>query len=435
MNTEADKSRKKSDQLHFIEFMEICADSGIISEETARRICLFAKYQGGVSALPAIPEASESSYEERFEYLLGFSDDDTKTFDNYVVSEENFHAVELARTVALIPKIWRNLSPVLFYGHTGQGKTHLLSAMARASGARSLLLNTNDLMMEYRYCMEAGKDLELLIWITRHNFLLLDDIQFAQGNFAFQNFLCSVFNRLSSDRNAVVLCSNIEPEDNRDYHVTFYSRITAGITIELKMLDYNARVELLKRKFSRTGFGPDDTVINYIATEIKSNIRTLKAAARSVIACMLSTPGRSDVDLQTVKELLKSMHFYDVPGLVKEEIPPPAARSTKTRELEQPQTAPVEEESPAMEPSPYIVIDVNEEKEKPEPVFEKGQIKSKVASASTVDKQIEALLDAAQKRIEQLTKRNARPEEIAKLEKAIVYLKEKNLEEAMLSLK
>ncbi len=438
-----------SEPLHFIEFMEICADSGIITEASARRICQFAKYQGGVGALPSAPDA-DANYEERFEYLLGFADDDSKSFDNYVVSNENFHAIELARTVALIPRIWRNLSPVLFYGHTGQGKTHLLSAMAKASRQRSLILNTNDLMMEYKYCLEAKKDLELLNWITRHNFLLLDDIQFAQGNFGFQNFLCSVFNRLSSDRNAIVLCSNIEPDDNRDYHITFYSRITSGITIELKMLDYDARVELLRQKFSHLGFGPDDEIIEYIAGEITQNVRTLKAAARAVVACLLATPGRSDIDLPTVKKLLKSMHLYDVPGL-KGEKPVPLQEGTiclEGQDPPEPEKEPEPEPEPEVEASPFIVVDIEDENEKgPEPSREEdeapaeqpdadpGQYRTLVASASTVEKQIDALLQAAEKRIEQLRKKNAGPGEIAKLEKAVEHLRNKDLEAAMTALK
>lgn len=440
------EKKSSSEPLNFIEFMEICADSGIITEASARRICQFAKYQGGVGALPAVPDA-DSNYEERLEYLLGFADDDTKSFDNYVVSNENFHAIELARTVALIPRIWRNLSPVLFYGHTGQGKTHLLSAMARASRQRSLILNTNDLMMEYKYCLEAKKDLELLNWITRHNFLLLDDIQFAQGNFGFQNFLCSVFNRLGSDRNAIVLCSNIEPEDNRDYHITFYSRITSGITIELKMLDFDARVELLRHKFSHTGFGPDDEIIEYIAGEITQNVRTLKAAARAVVACLLATPGRSEIDLATVKKLLKSMHLYDVPGLntdrVNEAVPEEPVECPSCEAGLEPSEGEAETK-PEMEASPFIVVDIEDEmktEDVPEPVKEEdkqsdsGQYRTLVASASTVEKQIEALLQAAEKRIEQLKRKNSDPGEITKLERAIEQLNNKDLEAAMEALK
>ena len=442
------EKRSASEPLHFIEFMEICADSGIITEASARRICQFAKYQGGVGAIPSAPDA-DSNYEERFEYLLGFADDDTKSFDNYVVSNENFHAIELARTVSLIPRIWRNLSPVLFYGHTGQGKTHLLSAMARASRQRSLILNTNDLMMEYKYCLEAKKDLELLNWITRHNFLLLDDIQFAQGNFGFQNFLCSVFNRLSSDRNAIVLCSNIEPEDNRDYHITFYSRITSGITIELKMLDFDSRAELLRQKFSHTGFGPDEEIIEYIAGEITQNVRTLKAAARAVVACLLATPGRSEIDLPTVKKLLHSMHLYDVPGFKTDRtakaVPEEAVECPSCSAAAEPPAD--TEEEPEVKASPFIVVDIEDEKEKTtaesddEPGEDEtadsasGEYRTLVASASTVDKQIEALLLAAEKRIEQLRRKKADPGEIVKLEQAIEHLRKKDLEAAMEALK
>lgn len=442
MKEETAERNAGSDSLHFVEFMEICADSGIITESIARRICHFARYQGGVGALPAAPEP-DSGYEERFEYLLGFADDDTKSFDNYVVSSENFHAIELARTVALIPRIWRNLSPVLFYGHTGQGKTHLLSAMAKASRQRSLILNTNDLMMEYKYCLEAKKDLELLNWITRHNFLLLDDIQFAQGNFGFQNFLCSVFNRLSPDRNAIVLCSNIEPEDNRDYHITFYSRITSGITIELKMLDLEARKELLRQKFAHTGFGPEEEIIDYIATEITQNVRTLSAAARAVVAHLLASPGKSEIDLPTVKELIESMHFYDVPGISGEK--PPEVAPFKCPECAgKPAAEPPQDSEPAEAPeaSPFIVVDIDDEEKEVEDKRESspqetdpGRYRDLVASAGTVEKQIEALLKAAGGRIEHLRKKNASSSEIEKLEKVIMHLKQGNLEAAMTALK
>jgi hypothetical protein len=309
--------------------------------------------------------------------------------------------------------------------------------MARASRQRSLILNTNDLMMEYKHCLDAKKDLQLLNWITRHNFLLLDDIQFAQGNFGFQNFLCSVFNRLSSDSNAIVLCSNIEPEDNREYHITFYSRITSGITIELKMLDYNARVALLRQKFSHTGFGPDEEIISYLATEITQNVRTLKAAAQAVLACLLATPGKSEIDLPTVKKLLDSMHLYSVPGMArKEQAPEPSPPAPEC-----PVVPEVPREESAVEPSPFIVVDIEDEKTqktgKPpeEKHMKSGQYRDLVSSAETVDKQIDALMEAAAMRIEQLRAKDAGPGEIAKLEKAMEHLRNRDLEAAMTALK
>ncbi len=418
-----------SPPLKFAEFMEICADSGIITDSTAKRICHFAKYQGGVGALPASLNI-DKDLASRFKYLLGFSNASHKSFNNYIASEDNFHAIELARTVALIPRIWRNLSPVLFYGHTGQGKTHLLSAMARASGQKALLLNTNDLMMEYKYCREAGKELDLLNWITRHHFLLLDDIQFAKGNYSFQKFFCSVYNRMSSDQNAIVLCSNIEPEDDSDYHRNFYSRIISGITIKLNPLDFKARVEVLKQCFSESGFGPNEETINFIASTINNNVRTLKAAVRAIVAYQLASPGRTFVDLSEVKRILKSLHFFDVTSVTGEAV---LSSENKLNDLSVTSSA-----------APPITIEDEErasaEEKQDEQNTDEGSKTSDeyrvlVASAETVDKQIEALLLAAEQHIQQLRDKRASREEIAKLKKAIEYLKSHDLESAMLVLK
>ncbi len=212
------------------------------------------------------------------------------------------------------------------------------------------------------------------------------------------------------------------------------------------MLDFDARVELLRQKFSHTGFGPEDEIIEYIAGEITQNVRTLKAAARAVVACLLATPGRSEIDLPTVKKLLKSMHLYDVPGL-KGEKPVPVKEGDSCLAREE-ADAPEKEPEAEVEASPFIVVDIEDENENaPEPPkaeddtpaeqpdADPGQYRTLVASASTVEKQIDALLQAAEKRIEQLRKKNAGPGEIAKLEKAVEHLRNKDLEAAMTALK
>ncbi len=101
-------SEKNGNRLHFVEFMQMCADSGYISEPTAREICLFAKYQGGVEAIPAFP-GNNPENDDQFTDLLSYIPPGESSFDNYVVTEDNSYAVELARTVALIPRIWKTV--------------------------------------------------------------------------------------------------------------------------------------------------------------------------------------------------------------------------------------------------------------------------------------------------------------------------------------
>ncbi len=469
--TDKPNSIDNGNRLHFVEFMQMCADSGYISEPTAREICLFAKYQGGVEAIPAFP-GDHPDNSDRFTDLLAFVPRDGRTFENYVVTDENSYAVELARTVALIPRIWKSISPILFHAGTGQGKTHLLSAIASASRQKTLFLNLNDLKMGYKYCVRTNKESPLLSWITSHNFLLLDDLQFVHGDIEFQHFLCSVFNRMPHGKSAIVLCSNSEVENMQDFDATFFSRISSGISVELKPMDIAGRMSVLERMFKNTGFGPGPDIINYIATRITQNIRTLKAAGRAVLANLLASPSRTGISMDTVTSLLNSMNLMDP---VKSK--PGAAASKDTRNQEE------------KSPSPYIVVDIEDEEnaadsdeqkfkkaleEKRSGTAAKKQLAGSTASAeakddtselntsqktvpekpavetasptrehtiniiesaTTVTSQIEALKLAAERRIAQLEKKNPNSPEIAKLRFAIVFLDQGKIESAMLALK
>jgi len=114
--TDKPDSDTDGSRLYFVEFMQMCADSGYISEATAREICQFAKYQGGVETIPAFP-GDHPDNDDRFTDLLAYAPPGERSFDNYVVTDDNSYAVELARTVALIPRIWKSISPILFHGN------------------------------------------------------------------------------------------------------------------------------------------------------------------------------------------------------------------------------------------------------------------------------------------------------------------------------
>ncbi len=466
-------SDKNGNRLHFVEFMQMCADSGYISEPTAREICLFAKYQGGVEAIPAFP-GNNPENDDQFTDLLSYIPPGESSFDNYVVTEDNSYAVELARTVALIPRIWKSTSPILFHAGTGQGKTHLLSAIESSSRQNSLFINMNDLKMGYKYCVKTNKESQLLSWITTHNFLLLDDLQFAQGDIEFQHFLCSVFNRMPYGKSAIVLCSNTDIENLTDFDSTFLSRVSSGISIELKSMDLAGRAAVLDGMFRDTGFGPGEEIITYIATEITQNIRTLKAAGRVVLANLLSSPSNSEISLRKVTSLLNSMNLRNPAGIREQtssstpQIDDPASpyivveidneeksiesedeklfkkaleakradsesKERKKHEDEmsvsQSQEIPIKEENPSTESA------------SPQPSKPKTEDSSKEQSinmlenATTVSSQIDALKNAASKRIKQLERKNPDSPEIAKLRFAIVFLNEGKIESAMLALK
>ena len=445
--------RKNLNGLHFEEFLEICSDSGLIDEAIARKIINFAKSIGGVGAVPRLTGEQLNSTGDFAASLVSIYPDDM-TFNNYVTTEENYYATEITRTIALIPRVWKSITPIMLYAHTGQGKTHLLASIARATHKRTLILNTVDLHIEYQHCLNAGIDRELRDWITSYDLLMLDDIQFSQGDLQFQKFLISVINRMPRGKHGIITSSDVHPARLLDIDSSFYSRLTSGLVIKLETVNLDGRKEILRNLFNETGIKPDDEILEFIATHVIMNVRQLKAAGRMVLAQMLG-PGH-DVTIDMVKEILSFMQIY------KGTEDRPKASEHFVKEEKEVETT--------VDPTPYIVVDIDEEfkiqpaspetKVAAEPavtvdlddddhVFREemalpplkdgpsdtARYKDMVESAQTVDRQVEALKQAVADRIEQLEKKNADSKEIDKLRSALAYLKKGELESAMIALK
>jgi len=488
-------------ELHFEEFIEICSDSGLVTEENAREIINFAKAIGGVGAVPRITgeEASEAG---DFAVSLVSNYPEDMTFNNYVTTEENYYAAEIARTIALIPRVWKSITPVMLHALTGQGKTHLMAAIAKSTHKNTLIVNTVDLHIEYQQCFKAGLEKELRDWITSFDLLLLDDVQFSQGDLAFQKFIISIINRMPRGKHGIITSSDVHPGRLLDIDASFYSRLTSGLVIKLETLNLEGRLEILRNLFSTTGIKPDDEIIQFIADNVKLNIRQLKAAGRMVLAHMLG-PGH-DVSLDDVKEMLAFMQLQrrdavrpraselnvepgsergsftvshspyivvdideEKPGPAREEAAgaPEAARSEPDIEP-QPMIQPEQDSRPPapVEETPQVEIPEEQIYAEPEPA-ENGKsmpdplaetpsrpsvpedsttdrekqdsqkYRSMVESASTVERQVEALKQAVSERIEKLQEKNADSREIDKLRFALAFLDQGKLEAAMLALR
>ena len=430
-------------RLDFREFLEICSDTGLLDEQTAKRVINFARALGGVGSLPHLTTASLDSEEDFREALLAVYPEEM-TFANYVTTDENFYPCEIARTVALVPRIWKSITPVMIHASTGQGKTHLLTAIANSTNRKAALVNTVDLQIEYQHCTTAGMERQLRDWLTSQELLLLDDIQFSQGDLPFQRFLLSVMNRMPRNRHGVVTASDESPSRLLDLDEAFFSRLTSGLVIELHIVDFEGRRKILDNFFHYAGLEPPgDEVVDYIAREFSMNVRQLKAAGRMVLARMLGPD--HDVDLDTVK---RHLSFLSGAASADRQL-----KASKT-DVELEGAAGRVEQAPDSGPSPYIVVDVEEEEEppeeaappepkpeeesrpEPEPVApDSSHYRQMVESADTVERQIGALKLALKDRIEQLQSKDASPAEIGKLQVALDYLEEGKLEAAMLALK
>lgn len=421
---------KKIQRLDFAEFMRICSDAGLLDTETSKRLCEFARVLGGVGSLPYVQPKTLEDYAD-YQEVLQAAYPDEMNFASFVTTDDNFYPVEIARTVALVPRIWKSITPVMIHASYGLGKTHLLTAMAKASNMKTMLINTVDLHIEFRNCSNAQRERQLREWLSGHELLLLDDIQFCQGDLAFQRFLLALLNRMPRETHGLVTASDETLSQLVGLDESFFSRLTSGLVIELPMVDHEGRKKILENLFSHSGIPlPPDEITTYIATNFDTNIRQLKAAGRMVLAKMLG-PSKL-VTIDSISGMLSSLK---------------KGASPAKKEFKASMAGIITEHRDA--PSPYIVVDIEGEgsstkkpvtphPQKQEKVEAKAADSKKyremVASAETVDRQISTLTMAISDRMEFLRKQNASATEIGKLEKALEHLLKGDLEGAMQAL-
>lgn len=419
---------KKIQRLDFAEFMRMCSDAGLLDADTSKRLCEFARVLGGVGSLPYVQPKALEDYGD-YQDVLQAAYPDEMTFASFVTTDDNFYPVEIARTVALVPRIWKSITPVMIHASYGLGKTHLLTAMAKASNAKTMLINTVDLHIEFRNCNSAQKERQLREWLSGHELLLLDDIQFCQGDLAFQRFLLALLNRMPRETHGLVTASDESLSQLVGLDESFFSRLTSGLVIELPMVDHEGRKKILENLFSHSGIPlPPDDITTYIANTFDSNIRQLKAGGRMVLAKMLG-PSKL-VTIESISEMLSSLKKGTSPTK-KEFKASMAGIITEHREA----------------PSPFIVVDIEGEsspQKKPAPVqrpekpdtkvADSRKYREMVASAETVDRQISTLTMAISERMDFLRAQNASATEIGKLEKALEHLLKGDLEGAMQAL-
>lgn len=463
--------------LPFEEFLKICSESGLLDEDRAGILLGFARAMGGVGHVPRLA-GSDSHRLQSFENILSFDYPDHMTFDSYVTTDENYYTCEILRTVAFIPRIWKTITPVFIHAPTGQGKTHLLAATRNAtSRKRALLLNSLDLETEFQHSRSADKERELRDWLASHDLLLLDDIQFAAGNTAFQKFVISVMHHMPRDTHGVVVSSDVEPSRMTRMIPSLLSRLMSGITIKLEIVDRKGRMEILEQFFRYSGLHPGGEVIDYLADTFTDNVRQLKAAARMVLAHMLGSG--MQVSMEAVRNLLGFMtdgvHApqehppeperteYIVVEMDEEPAPPTGEGTEPEGDEEEPAPggSPPHPEEPGELPPPTasgaIVVPALETESSPpssvvelerqvvrkvevseRKVIRKGtarKYKEMVESADTVEKQTEALRLAVVERIRQLTESGGDRAEVGRLQVALRFLEKGDLEAAIVSLK
>lgn len=246
------------------------------------------------------------------------------TFDTFVVGSNNKFAHAAALAVAESPgKIW---NPLFIYGGAGLGKTHLMHSIAHYILDNNPEMNvlyvssetfTNDLI----YAIKNVNNTAISEFREKYrnvDVLLIDDIQFIIGKEATQEEFFHTFNDLKGADKQIIISSDKPPKEFETLEERMRTRFEWGILADISQPDFETRMAILRSKEETQDLNIDDKIIEYIALNIKSNIRELEGAYNKLLA--MQKLERKPITLEMAEEALKDIISPDSPRIVTPEL-------------------------------------------------------------------------------------------------------------------
>ncbi len=230
------------------------------------------------------------------------------TFDTFVVGNNNRFAHSAALAVAESPGEVYN--PLFIYGGVGLGKTHLMHSIAHFIQSthpelKVLYVSSETFTNELIEAIRNGNNTAMSRFREKYrsiDVLLIDDVQFIIGKESTQEEFFHTFNELHVAKKQIILSSDRPPKEMETLEERIRSRFEWGLLADIGAPDYETRMAILRKKEELDGFALDDEILNYIAVNIKSNIRELEGALNKLIA--YSNLVQTDITMEiAVKEL------------------------------------------------------------------------------------------------------------------------------------
>ena len=209
------------------------------------------------------------------------------TFDSFVAAPSNRLALAAAQTVAETPG--RAYNPLFIYGASGLGKTHLLHAIGNwvvqnYPRHRVLYVTTETFLNDFVDAMRSKTTVAFKRHYRECDVLLIDDVQFMQNKEGLQEELFHTYNTLHGEGKQIVLTSDRPPKSIETLEDRLRSRLLSGLMAEIDPPDLETRLAILRTKASNEGVVLPDDVGEFIATNVKDNIRELEGALTRVSA-------------------------------------------------------------------------------------------------------------------------------------------------------
>lgn len=234
------------------------------------------------------------------------------TFDKFVVGSNNRFAQSASLAVAESPG--ESYNPLYIYGGPGLGKTHLMHSIGnfileQNPNARVLYVTSEEFTNEVIESIRTGNATAMTRLREKYrtvDVLMIDDIQFIIGKESTQEEFFHTFNVLHSAGKQIILTSDKPPKEMETLEERIQSRFEWGLMADIGVPDYETRMAILRRKVETDDMNLNDEILNYIANNIKSNIRELEGALNKLLAYsnLVKTEITMDIAIKELQNII-----------------------------------------------------------------------------------------------------------------------------------
>lgn len=253
------------------------------------------------------------------------------TFDNFIVGSSNDLAYSASQAVAANPGVKYN--PIYFYGGVGLGKTHLMQAIGN-----EILKNTPDSRVLYVSSETFVNEFLDYIRFKKKGFsdkyrnvdvLIVDDMQFIANKEKTQEEFFHTFNFLHQNNKQIIISSDKPPKSIPTLTERLRSRFEMGMSIDIQMPDFETRCAIINAKAGISGVTLNSETVEFLANNIKTNIRELEGALNQLLA--YAELHHIEPDVTTAEGLLGNVRISRPQHLTSKQIIDKTARHFQLR--------------------------------------------------------------------------------------------------------
>lgn len=256
---------------------------------------------------PAIKPGANQNLKREIEEISSPLDARFK-FESFVVGKPNALAHAAARRVVESASVPFN--PLFIYGGVGLGKTHLMHAIAHQIKEDSpqktvMYLSAEKFMYQFVRALRANETINFKECFRSVDVLIMDDIQFIAGKESTQEEFFHTFNALVDQNKQIIISADKSPSDLTGIDERLRSRLAWGLVADIHPTTYDLRLGILQSKRAQLEAKVPDSVLEFLALKVTSNIREMEGALNRIVA-HADVVGQ-EITLESTQEVLQDL--------------------------------------------------------------------------------------------------------------------------------